>query len=184
VGGVWDDHDYGGNDMGANMPNKKERQTIYRDFLSLDHPTANRDGMYHRIDFENGKIRFLVLDTRWHREDHCIPSFAHAIPKGNAVACLTRWLTSGLLLHRYSYLWNKKDCGTAKLLGEDQWTWLEKELSLSSESDSESFEEEESSLEPPELFIILSSIQVWSTNPVMESWGQFPQEQERLYNLL
>jgi hypothetical protein len=103
------------------------------------------------------------------------------------VACLTRWLTSGLLLHRYSYLWNKKDCGTAKLLGEDQWTWLEKELSVSSESessDSESFEEEESSLEPPELFIILSSIQVWSTNPVMESWGQFPQEQERLYNLL
>jgi hypothetical protein len=54
-------------------------------------------------------------------------------------------------------------------------------LSLSSESDSF---EEESSLEQPELFIILSSIQVWSTNPVMESWGQFPQEKERLYNLL
>ena len=110
VGGVWDDHDYGGNDMGSNMPNKKERQTIYRDFLSLDQQSQSqqsssistsssssstssstlkqkiqkeqniqdRDGMYHRIDFENGKIRFLVLDTRWHREDHCIPSFVRS----------------------------------------------------------------------------------------------------------
>lgn len=91
VGGVWDDHDYGGNDMGSKMPNKKERQTIYRDFLSLDHSTStskkkndkelniqDRDGMYRRIDFENGKIRFLVLDTRWHREDHCIPSLVRS----------------------------------------------------------------------------------------------------------
>lgn len=103
------------------------------------------------------------------------------------MACLTRWLTSGLLLHRYSYLWNKKDCEKAKLLGDEQWTWLENELSLlsSSSSESEAFEEEEdASLEQPELFIILSSIQVWSTNPVMESWGQFPQEKERLWNLL
>jgi hypothetical protein len=129
VTGVWDDHDFGGNDMGSGMPSKPERQKIYRDFLG--HPTtaaprmpwsesrennSNKnsntntntnsadpkdcsssscdDGMYHRVDLEGGRIRILVLDTRWFREDHCIPSVAHSIPKGNAVACLTRWLTS------------------------------------------------------------------------------------------
>jgi len=117
VTGVWDDHDFGGNDMGSKMPKKKERQAIYREFLGHDDGNNNKfeynndndnnnnnkddddtdkiiDGMYHRVDMENGKIRILVLDTRWFREDHCIPSVAHRMPKGNAVACLTRWLTS------------------------------------------------------------------------------------------
>jgi hypothetical protein len=130
VGGVWDDHDYGGNDMGSNMPNKKERQKIYRDFLSLDHASNNnqqqsqsqqssstsssssssstskqktdkeqniqdRDGMYHRIDFENGKIRFLVLDTRWHRDDHCIPSFV----RSDVTACFVTMLSIPMLIN-------------------------------------------------------------------------------------
>ena len=128
VTGVWDDHDFGGNDMGYGMPSKPERQIIYRDFLghpltnaprtpwsasrennnnnknsnanSADHQdfssssSSHDEGMYHRVDLEGGRIRILVLDTRWFREDHCIPSVAHSIPKGNAVACLTRWLTS------------------------------------------------------------------------------------------
>jgi hypothetical protein len=141
VGGVWDDHDYGGNDMGSNMPNKKERQTIYRDFLSLDHGSNNnqqqsqsqqsssssstsssssssstststskqkndkeqniqdRDGMYHRIDFENGKIRFLVLDTRWHRDDHCIPSFV----RSDVTACFVTMLSIPMLINGVSH---------------------------------------------------------------------------------
>jgi alkaline phosphatase D len=116
VTGVWDDHDFGGNDMGSRMPSKQARRRIYRSFLG--HPPASEtrkpwsnpdrhrendgdkndsdshEGLYHRVDLENGKIRILVLDTRWFREDHCIPSVAQSIPKGNAVACLTRWLTS------------------------------------------------------------------------------------------
>ena len=115
VTGVWDDHDFGGNDMGSGMPSKQERRKIYKNFL--DHPSDSearrpwatrsdnktnhnkengfeQEGMYHRVNLERGRIRILVLDTRWFREDHCIPSVAHSIPKGNAVACLTRWLTS------------------------------------------------------------------------------------------
>ncbi len=112
VTGIWDDHDFGGNDMGHKMPFKEERRAIYEDFLG--HPStsearkpwgkskktkesANDDsneGMYHRVDLEGGKIRLLVLDTRYFREDHCIPSVAHRIPMGNGVACMTRWLTS------------------------------------------------------------------------------------------
>ena len=66
------------------------------------------------------------------------------------------------------------------MLGEEQWAWLENELLVESVSSSSSATPEE----PPELFVVLSSIQVWSTNPLMEGWGHFPREQERLWNLL
>ncbi|VEU33582.1 unnamed protein product [Pseudo-nitzschia multistriata] len=188
ITGVWDDHDFGGNDMGAKMPEKKRRQAVYREFLGSgaagargeqpDNPS--REGMYHRVDLENGRIRILVLDTRWFREDHCIPSIAHRIPMGNAVACLTRWMTSGLLLHKYAWLWGKGNCRNAKVLGDDQWAWLENELLVESSQPSSTA----AKLDPPELFVILSSVQVWSTNPIMEGWGHFPREQERLWNLL
>mmetsp|Transcript_13025 Transcript_13025/g.27385 ORF Transcript_13025/g.27385 Transcript_13025/m.27385 type:complete len:565 (+) Transcript_13025:97-1791(+) len=219
VTGVWDDHDFGGNDMGYKMPEKKRRQTIYRAFLGKEHNEdggltaveedhygggignnnkaddrkeqedsySSRDGMYHRVDMEGGKIRILVLDTRWFREDHCIPSIAHKIPLGNAVACLSRWLTSGLLLHKYAWLWGKDGCRNAKVLGDDQWAWLENELLVESSSLQSSSSSSSSTAKvdhPPELFVILSSIQVWSTNPIMEGWGHFPKEQERLWNLL
>ena len=35
-----------------------------------------------------------------------------------------------------------------------------------------------------DLNIIVSRVQIWTTNPAMESWGQFPKEQERLWNLV
>jgi alkaline phosphatase D len=91
---------------------------------------------------------------------------------GNAIACMTRWLTSGLLLHRLAWLWGRGGCQNNDVLGEDQWAWLEKELLYSQPG------------KPPELFVVVSSIQIWSTNPAMEGWGHFPKEQERMWNLL
>ena len=88
-----------------------------------------------------------------------------------------RFDLQGLLLHRYAWLWGRDGCENAKVLGDEQWAWLENELLVAPSAE----EEEE---EPPELFVILSSIQVWSTNPLMEGWGHFPGEQERLWNLL
>ena len=87
----------------------------------------------------------------------------------------------GLLLHRFAWLWGKSGCEYAKVLGDEQWEWLESELLVESIPSVTSLEEEE---EAPELFVILSSIQVWSTNPIMEGWGHFPKEQERMWNLL
>lgn len=172
--GVWDDHDFGGNDMGVGMPNKKERQRIYWDFLGHEGGMDDHDGMYRSTYLADGRLGILATDTRWFREDHCIPSVAHFVPLGNAISCITRWLTSGLLLHRYAWLWGRDKCEENSLLGEDQWTWLENELLSGSEQRPRK----------PEVYLILSSIQVWSTNPTMESWGQFPKEQERLWKLL
>ncbi len=78
-------------------------------------------------------------------------------------------------MHKYAWLWGKDGCEHAKVLGEEQWAWLENELLVESSTEEEA---------APELFVILSSIQVWSTNPLMEGWGHFPKEQERLWNLL
>ena len=82
----------------------------------------------------------------------------------------------GLLLHKYAWLWGRDGCQHAKVLGEEQWEWLENELLVESSPAKEEA--------VPELFIVMSSIQVWSTNPLMEGWGHFPKEQERLWNLL
>ena len=54
------------------------------------------------------------------------------------------------------------------MLGEEQWTWLERQLNDSKAS----------------MNIVISSIQVLTTNPVVESWGHFPNERERLLTLL
>jgi alkaline phosphatase D len=152
--------------MGVDMKEKRERQKIFYDFLDYDDVPAH-DGMYHSIDV-TPDLQLILLDTRWFRQDHCIPSAAHALPMGNAIACGTRWLTAGLYLHKLAWLWGYDHCQEYTVLGQAQWEWLEETLSKST----------------AKVHVIVSSIQVWSTNPAMEGWGQFPTEQKRLYDLL
>ena len=231
--GVWDDHDWGGNDFGNRMPQQEERKQIFMDFLGYPRRSgtdgsenekqfkeilpSSRSGFYHSIeitedpfpskyygmspsiiddytetinrqmkekrnkDTRGGKIKVIMLDTRSQREDHCIPSVGQSIPLGAVVACLTRWVTSGLLLYKYAGLWGYEGCEHNKILNDDQWSWLEQELLGSSQSRSDN---SATDADTPDLYVIVSSIQVWSTNPATESWGQFPDEQERLWNLL
>ena len=53
------------------------------------------------------------------------------------------------------------------VLGEAQWVWLEKQLNS-----------------PAEIRIIASSIQVVSDEHGWETWGNFPHERQRLFNLI
>ena len=55
----------------------------------------------------------------------------------------------------------------AEVLGEAQWKWLEKTL-----------------LEPADVRVIASSIQVVSTTHGWETWGNFPKERQRLFDLI
>ena len=55
----------------------------------------------------------------------------------------------------------------ATILGEEQWQWLEDQL-----------------LQPAELRIVASSIQVVSDQHGWECWGTMPSERKRLYDLL
>jgi alkaline phosphatase D len=173
IHGTWDDHDYGGNDRGHELTDKAGRRDAYLEFLDVhrDNSRWQRDGMYSSIEFgdNDGVVKVIFLDTRWHREKHCIPSVAanRYIPFGSLVACVTRWITAGLNLPSILPLWTR--CTENKeLLGEKQWTWLEEQLKESNAS----------------MHIIVSSIQVLTTVPVIESWGHFPSERIRLLTLL
>ena len=146
--GVWDDHDYGGNDMGKDMPQKEERRDAFWKFLG--HPPAgkneNRQGVYHSVTLGQAtrQVKLIMLDTRTYRDDHCgISSLATRFPLGAGLACATRWIAAGL----GSYFCRQRQ---ATFLGEDQWKWLEGELADSSAA----------------VHIIASSVQVLSTNPV------------------
>ncbi|MFP6901179.1 MAG: alkaline phosphatase D family protein [Opitutales bacterium] len=59
------------------------------------------------------------------------------------------------------------ESGKAEVLGKAQWKWLETTLG-----------------EPAEIRVIASSIQVVSTTHGWETWGNFPQERQRLLDLL
>ena len=110
VHGVWDDHDYGGNDRGRELKQREERRDEYLDFLGVsktDNRRRHRQGLYSSIEFgsdetldkstskdklRNNKVKIIFLDTRWHREKHCIPSVGsnRYIPYGAIVSCVTR----------------------------------------------------------------------------------------------
>lgn len=191
VYGVWDDHDYGGNDRGRELKQKEERKNAYLEFLGVtkSDPRRHRQGLYSSIEFgsdgmianneqgksnpgdaHNTKVKVIFLDTRWHREKHCIPSVGsnRYIPYGAIVSCITRWFTAGfdLPLNLPSFCASQKDNNA--VLGDEQWSWLENELKESTAS----------------VHIVVSSIQVLTTNPVVESWGHYPKEQANLLRLL
>lgn len=70
--GIWDDHDYGGNNTDKTYPMKKEAQQLFLDFIGEPLGTArrNQEGIYTSYVFgETGKqVKFILLDTRYHKE--------------------------------------------------------------------------------------------------------------------
>jgi alkaline phosphatase D len=169
--GSYDDHDYGGNDYGKRMPYKRERSDMFYDFLGLPKPLPHqsqsvREGVYYTASWgqpPRSQVKLIVLDTRYFRDDHCImPSLATKLPVlGAGIAAAIRWMVAGLAPTSW--------CDEGRtVLGEAQWSWLKAELESSQAS----------------LHVIVSSIQVLTTNPAMESWGHYPSEQRRLLNML
>ena len=102
---IWDDHDYGLNDAGANYIYKAESQQIYNDAWNIDQndPRRSREGIYFSElkDIAGKKILIVGLDTRYFR--------SNLIKIGNSYKPLTKPNTT--------------------ILGPIQWEWLEKELS-------------------------------------------------------
>lgn len=146
---VWDDHDYGENDAGLEFPKKVESQKIFLDFLQEPKNSERRKtpGTYDStmIGPPGKRVQFILLDTRYFRTPL---KRAEKRKSGKGP---------------YSPNLSKE----AKILGEDQWSWLEKVLSKEAE-----------------IRIIASSIQVVSTTHGWETWGNFPNERKRLINLL
>ena len=102
---IWDDHDYGLNDAGANYIYKVQSQQIYNDAWNINQndPRRSREGIYFSElkDIQGKKVLFIGLDTRYFR--------SNLIKVGNAYK-------------------PNKDTNTT-VLGLIQWKWLVKEIS-------------------------------------------------------
>ncbi len=70
--GTWDDHDFGLNDAGAELPIKDETQQQMLDFFDIPvtDPLRAQAGIYHTNVFEqNGRwIKIILLDLRYFRD--------------------------------------------------------------------------------------------------------------------
>ncbi len=70
--GTWDDHDYGGDDLGREYPKRVESQQALLDFLHepQESPRRAREGVYTTVDLgqDPHRVRVILLDTRYHRD--------------------------------------------------------------------------------------------------------------------
>ncbi len=105
--GTWDDHDYGLNDGGAEFEMKAESQQVFLDFFDVpaDSERRDREGVYssHEYQLDQGKVKILVLDTRYFRSSLVMD----ANPD-----------------RRYKPTNNPE----TTILGNAQWDWLKEEL--------------------------------------------------------
>ena len=101
---IWDDHDFGINDGGADYRFKRRAQELYLDFweITKDDDRSNREGIYFSKNeiFFDKKFKFIFLDTRFFR--------------------------SKLKGKKSNYIENIEPDAT--ILGNAQWTWLGDEL--------------------------------------------------------
>lgn len=109
---IWDDHDYGANDGGADYPQKKQAEKLFLDFFEepADSPRRRRPGIYDAKIFgpPGRRLQIILLDGRSFRsplEDDPSPH------------------------RRYR---PAIDPDTT-LLGEAQWAWLEEQLRQTAE---------------------------------------------------
>jgi alkaline phosphatase D len=110
---IWDDHDYGPNDGGAEFPFKAESKAEFLDFwkAAADDPRRGREGLYSAQMFgpTGQRVQVLLLDMRWFRSPWKITDQRNAPGKERFVP----------------------DADPTKtMLGEVQWRWLEEQLSL------------------------------------------------------
>ena len=145
VYGTWDDHDYGVNDGGKEFPEKKASKVEMLRFLDVpeDASVRRHEGVYQSYDLKAGTetVRLILLDTRYFR-DRLFPPDSPG--------------------KRYGI--NPE----GDILGEEQWKWLEGELTRPGAS----------------VHMLVSSIQVVPEEHGYEKWSNFNAARARLVDLI
>jgi alkaline phosphatase D len=161
---IWDDHDFGDDDVGGDYPFKKLSQQLFCDAWAVpaDSPRRTRDGIYDSLFIPVGdkRVQIILLDLRYNRtplvsDTRLMQGYRAMVMKAKLTGqAMTGW-----------YVPNPDPQAT--MLGEAQWTWLESQLH-----------------EPADLRVIVSSIQLAAEGTGWESWANFPHDRERLAKLL
>jgi alkaline phosphatase D len=103
---IWDDHDYGKNNAGAEYKFKQKAENLYLDFwnISSDDERRSRPGIYYASvkSVNNNKVLIVGLDTRYFR--------------------------SNIQRVKGAHLPNLEPSAT--ILGTEQWAWLKKTLEI------------------------------------------------------
>jgi alkaline phosphatase D len=110
---IWDDHDYGINDGGAEFAFKAQAKAEFLDFwkLGAGDPRRGREGLYDAQVFgpPGKRVQVILLDDRWFRSPWKRTDQRDAPGK-------ERYLPD--------------DDSSKTMLGDDQWRWLEQQLRL------------------------------------------------------
>lgn len=153
---TWDDHDYGVNDGGAEYPQKVASKAIFLDFFGEPAASERRlraGGVY--TSYLNGppgqRVQLILLDTRWDRSP---------LQRVSAAEYEARKL-------RFMGPYTATTGADVRMLGEDQWRWLEAELRR-----------------PAEVRIIATSVPFLQEGSGWENWSNFPDERQRLIDLI
>lgn len=161
---IWDDHDFGDDDEGADYPLKRLSQQLFCDAWGepADSPRRRAAGIYDATVFEafGRRIQVILPDLRFNR------TMLTADPslKSSYAAMVLRAKLSG----RPMTGWYVPDARPeATLLGEAQWAWLEAQLRI-----------------PADVRLIGSSVQFAAEGSGWEGWANFPRERARLVELL
>ncbi len=108
---VWDDHDYGENDAGAEYPMKAQSQRMFCDFFGVPADSRRRSqaGNYDAVTLgpPGRRVQFILLDTR---------SFRSPLAKN----------PKGKPAQRGPYA--PSEDPAQSVLGDEQWRWLEAQL--------------------------------------------------------
>ena len=161
---IWDDHDFGDDDEGADYPLKQLSQQLFCEAWNepADSPRRRADGIYQSYVFEalGRRIQVILPDLRFNR------TMLTADPslKSSYAAMVLRAKLSGQPMTG----WYVPDARPeATLLGEAQWAWLEAQLRV-----------------PADVRLIGSSVQFAADGSGWEGWANFPRERDRLIELI
>ena len=152
---IWDDHDYGQDNGGADYPAKYESQSIFLDFFRIpSHSERRREGggVYGSYKFKvrgsaDQTITIILPDLRFFREPLKFCENGEYYPREYCFCPANR-----------------------SMLGKTQWIWLDDIVNKSQSEDA--------------LTIIGSSTQFGHSANGYESWTNFPLDRARLKNLL
>ena len=161
---IWDDHDYGENDAGAEYPLKDDSRRIFLDFWNepAGSPRRERDGIYGSWVFgESGRrVQVILPDLRYNRTALTPREFGGADYESWARARVEAGL-------EVPGIYQRNADHKATLLGERQWQWLERQLEV-----------------PADLRLFGSSVQVLADFTGWEGWASFAHDRDRLFDTI
>lgn len=161
---IWDDHDYGEDDAGADYPMKDESRRQFCDFWgeAADSVRRTREGIHTAYTFGPGgqRVQVILPDLRWNRTP-----IRKLDLGGKSYGVWSKELETAGKPVPGPY--EREPDLAATMLGEAQWSWLEAQLR-----------------EPADVRILGSSLQVLADFAGWEGWINYARDHQRLFQAI